>query len=96
MQIIFSNRRQKTKKYCNSLRIWLFLPDTYTDVVYIKLISSKTKTDSFVYKTARNDEDKCLSLLEQIIEVNENIIQNGDSNFDKKWSKQATVTGGNV
>lgn len=54
---------KKTKSLVNSLRVKVTLNNIINPVKYIDLISTKTKSDSFAYKSANNIAQEILSLL---------------------------------
>ena len=63
---------KKSKGICTSMKIRLTLKNTYTDTVYINLISNGTKKGGFVYKTAQTSAQSCLSALQIITDININ------------------------
>lgn len=59
--------KRQTKPICTSLMIKITLKNTAQPTDYIKLINSSTKKDSFTYKTAYNQAQEILSLLQLIV-----------------------------
>lgn len=57
---------KKSKTICNSLKIKITVNNMTNPTVYISLINTKTKTDSFTYKTFFNSAQECLSTLQLI------------------------------
>ena len=62
--------KRKAKKFCNSMQIRVTLKDTYADTLYIRLISTKQSTSNYVYKGAQDAAQSCISVLENIIDIN--------------------------
>ena len=58
--------KRREKNICHTMRLRVSLKNTYTDVVYINLITTRTKIRSFVYKSATNSAQQCITLLETI------------------------------
>lgn len=63
--IVGSNTR-KSKSVCNMLRVKITVSNMNIPPQYVDFITSPTKTDSFIYKSAYNDAQRCLSLLQVI------------------------------
>ncbi|EGT4537083.1 TPA: SHOCT domain-containing protein [Clostridioides difficile] len=63
--------KKKTKTVVNSLKIKITLNNLNYPNVYINLITTQTKTDSFIYKNAYDSAQQILSML--------SIIQNGNN-----------------
>lgn len=57
---------KKNKGICNSLKIKITINSMSSPTVYVNLINTKTKTDSFVYKTMYHSAQEALSLLQII------------------------------
>ena len=62
---------KKSKGVCNSMKLRVSLKNAHTDVVYINFITTETKTSSFIYKTAQDSAQKCITALETINDVNQ-------------------------
>ena len=62
--------KRKTNGICSSMKIRVSLKNTYADVVYINFIAAQTKTNTFFYKSAQSNAQKCITLLETIIDLN--------------------------
>lgn len=62
--------KRKAKNFCNSMQIRVTLKDTYADTLYIKLISNKVSTSNYTYKGAQDAAQSCISVLENIIDIN--------------------------
>lgn len=73
--------KRKNKEFCSSLRIKITLNDINNPTIYINFINSKTKTNSFTYKTLFNSAQDCLSVL-QIITNKENGTNNEEQQFN--------------
>lgn len=63
---------KKSKGICNSMKLRISLKSAHTDVVYINFILSETKTNGFVYKTAQDFAQKCITALETINDIIQN------------------------
>lgn len=72
--------KRKNKSICNSLKIKVTLKDINNPVVYITFLNSKTKKDSFVYKTFYKDAQECLSVLQLICNSQETSSNSDQSN----------------
>lgn len=76
--------KQKTKSICKSLKIKITISDISNPTVYINFISTETKKDSRVYKTAYNSAQECLSVLQLIcnrendVQINTTQVSNAD------------------
>ncbi len=57
---------KKSKGVCSSMRIKITLRNCHRTMVHISFIMGKTKTSSFVYKTAQASAQECLSALQII------------------------------
>lgn len=57
---------KKSKSICTSLKIKITVNDINNPVVYLKLLGAETKKNSFIYKTACNSAQECLSVLQLI------------------------------
>lgn len=78
--------KKKTNSIVNSLQIKITLNNMSNPNVYIKLIKSKTKTNSFTYKTSYKLAQDILSVLSIIVENNEkskNEVKNISSEVDE-------------
>ncbi|UYZ34963.1 SHOCT domain-containing protein [Clostridium beijerinckii] len=62
---------KKSKTVCTSLKIKITVNDINNPVVYLKFLSSETKKSSFIYKTAFNSAQECLSVLQLITNIQE-------------------------
>lgn len=62
---------KKSKGICNSMKLRVSLKNAHTDVVYINFIATETKTSSFIYKTAQDSAQKCITALETINDINQ-------------------------
>ncbi|MBQ6884894.1 MAG: SHOCT domain-containing protein [Clostridia bacterium] len=62
---------KKAKNICNSMKLRVSLKNAHTDVVYITLISSETKTNGFMYKMAQDSAQKVITALEFINDINQ-------------------------
>lgn len=58
--------KKKLKQVCTNLTIKITVNNLNTPVEYIKLIASSTKKDSLIYKTAYQDAQEILSILQII------------------------------
>lgn len=63
---------KKSKKIINSLKIKITVNDFKNPTVYINLINTKTKADSFVYKSIYDTAQQILSTFSLIQKQNEN------------------------
>jgi hypothetical protein len=72
---------KKSKSIINSLKIKITICDFQNPTVYINLINTKTKADSFVYKTNYNAAQQILSVFALIQKQNEN--QQAESTSDE-------------
>lgn len=63
---------KKSKGICNSMKLRVSLKNAHIDVAYINFITTETKTKSFIYKAAQDNAQKCITVLEQINDANEN------------------------
>lgn len=61
---------KKTKSICSKLQIKITVKDINNPIVYINLISSDTKKDSFVYKTLYNSAQEIMSILQLMTDEN--------------------------
>ncbi|WP_312653793.1 SHOCT domain-containing protein [Aminipila sp.] len=57
---------KKSKKFVNSLKIKITVKDMGTPPIYINFLTTKTKCDSFIYKTIFESAQKVLAALERI------------------------------
>ncbi|MHC1723955.1 MAG: SHOCT domain-containing protein [Aminipila sp.] len=57
---------KKSKKFVNSLKIKITVKDMGTPPIYINFLATKTKCDSFIYKTIFESAQKVLAALERI------------------------------
>ncbi len=73
------NIKTKKKSICSNLQIKITVNDFKMPIVYVNLISEKTKTDGFVYKSAYNLAQNILTLLK--------IICAGNSQKEEKTVK---------
>ena len=64
--------RKKTKEFCNSLRLKVTINDISNPVVYINFLETRTKKDSFTYKTLANSAQECLSVFQLICDKKNN------------------------
>lgn len=62
---------KKSKGICNSMKLRISLKNAHTDVVYINFIRSETKTNGFIYKSAQDSAQKCITALETINDINQ-------------------------
>ena len=62
---------KKSKGICNSMKLRISLKNAHTDVVYINFIMTETKTNGFIYKTAQDSAQKCITALETISDINQ-------------------------
>ena len=62
---------KKSKGICNSMKLRVSLKNAHTDVLYINFIATETKTSSFIYKTAQDSAQKCITALETINNINQ-------------------------
>ena len=53
------------------MKLRVSLKNAHTDVVYITFISSETKTKGFMYKTAQDSAQNCITALEFINDINQ-------------------------
>ncbi|MDF2591987.1 MAG: hypothetical protein K0S75_1453 [Clostridia bacterium] len=58
--------KRNTKGICNSLKIKITVNNMSNPTVYINMITTPTKKDSFTYKTFYNAAQECLSALQLI------------------------------
>jgi hypothetical protein len=63
---------KKSKGICKSMKLKITLKNALCDVIYISFITSETKENSFTYKSARDNAQKCISALEIILDSNKN------------------------
>lgn len=61
---------KKTNSICSKLQIKITVKDINNPIVYINLISSDTKKDSFVYKTLYNSAQEIMSILQLMTDEN--------------------------
>ncbi|WP_461615405.1 SHOCT domain-containing protein [Clostridium sp. Marseille-QA1073] len=64
--------KKKTKSVINNLRIKITVNDTSNPSIYINLINTPTKANSFLYKMAYESAQEILSMLSVITQSNEN------------------------
>ncbi len=62
---------KKSKGICNSMKLRVSLKNAHKDIMYINFISVETKTNSFLYKDAQKQAQKCITALETIIDTNQ-------------------------
>jgi hypothetical protein len=67
---------KKSKAICKSLKIKITVNDINNPVVYINLLTTETKKDSFTYKTVYKATQECLSVLELICKGQERTESN--------------------
>lgn len=60
--------KKKTKSVVNSLRVKITVNDTSKPTIYVNLLNSKTKTNSFIYKVSYTSAQEILSMLSVITE----------------------------
>lgn len=65
--------KKKSKPICNSLKIKITLNDMSKPVVYIDFIKASTKKDSIIYKTMYKSAQECLSVLQLIVNSQEEV-----------------------
>lgn len=70
--------KKKTKSVVNSLKVKITVNDTSNPTVYVNLLNSKTKTNSFVYKVSYSSAQEILSMLSVITE-NQNEKENKEN-----------------
>ena len=63
---------KRTKSICTSMKFRLNFKHTHTDTKFIDIITSKTKTNGWLYNVFREDAHKCDLALQNIINTNEN------------------------
>ena len=57
---------KKSKGVCSSMKLRVTLRNAHTDTAYITFISNEFKKSSYVYKTAQDHAQSCISALENI------------------------------
>ena len=62
---------KKSKGICNSMKLRISLKNAHIDVIYIDFISTETKTNGFIYKSAQDSAQKCITALEIINDINQ-------------------------
>lgn len=65
---------KKSKGICNSMKLRISLKNAHTDVVYINFILTETKTNGFIYKSAQDSAQKCITALETINDINQSAL----------------------
>lgn len=80
---------KKSKTIINSLKIKITVNDFQNPTVYIDLINTKTKSDSFVYKTNYNAAQQILSIFSLIQKQNDN--QQVETSYDESKSSVVSV-----
>jgi len=58
--------KKKAKDICHSMRLRVSLKNAHINTTYINFIQNKTKIRSFVYKSATNSAQECITILETI------------------------------
>lgn len=71
---------KKSKSICNSLKIKITVNNINNPAVYINIITTSTKKNSFIYKTLYNSAQECLSTLQLICNDQEVLKENNDEN----------------
>ena len=68
--------KRKTKSTCTRLQIKITLNNISNPMVYVNLITTETKTDSLIYKTAYGSAQNIMSVLQIICANNQSISEN--------------------
>ncbi|WP_270599548.1 DUF4428 domain-containing protein [Clostridium baratii] len=59
-----STGKKRSKNVVNSMKIKITVDDMQCPTVYIKILNSATKTDSFIYRSLEKSAQECLSVLD--------------------------------